>query len=268
MEKIIKILGAQKWIYAKTMPKNPHDYCLRKNFKSDDDFVYAVQFIRDNGIKLSWEGRSYIYLYLNGYRYWTMGCAINKPDGSHYTILINRSKYEINSLYDLIAEKYDDMFSSESFKKEDTLLFDIIRDKCNGKIVLDIGSGTGLFLDNINHNTNDYIGVDPSKNMVDIFKNKHPNNRVINDNIENLYLGQFNFICALYGTASYFNEYAYKRIMRMLSKDGKYFFMKYKNDYTPYTHKAINLDMKTYNLSFGEYFYDFGNYDIMTNFKL
>jgi hypothetical protein len=91
-EKIAEILFEQKWIFAKTMPQSPHEYCLRKNFNNDSDFVCVVKFIRENGKEEAFGRRKYTYLYFNGYKYWTMGEEINKPDGSPHTILINRAK--------------------------------------------------------------------------------------------------------------------------------------------------------------------------------
>jgi hypothetical protein len=94
MEKVRKLLAEAEWIFAKTMPENPHHYCLRKNFGNDKDFVYLVQYIRNNGVKEDWKGYSYIYLYLDGYRYWSMGAPINNEDGSLCTILINKAVVE------------------------------------------------------------------------------------------------------------------------------------------------------------------------------
>ena len=91
MERVKNLLEEAKWIFAKTMPENPHHYCLRKNFEQDDDFVFLVNYIRENGVKEKWGTATYIYLYLDGYRYWTMGAPINYSNGNPCTILINKA---------------------------------------------------------------------------------------------------------------------------------------------------------------------------------
>jgi hypothetical protein len=94
MEKVKRLLNEAKWIYAKTMPENPHYYCLRKNFANDEDFVFLVEYIREHGIKEKWKNTKYIYLYLDGWRYWTMGAPIYYPNGNPCTILINKAVVE------------------------------------------------------------------------------------------------------------------------------------------------------------------------------
>ena len=81
----------QEFKYAKTMPLNPHWYCLREKCDNDKDFCDAVQFIRDHG-KLEKFGKvKYTYYQLGGYKYWTMGNPINYTNGNWSTILINRA---------------------------------------------------------------------------------------------------------------------------------------------------------------------------------
>lgn len=76
---------------AKTMPTMPHEYTVRKTWDDDSKFVDVVLFIRENGIKEKFWNKEYIYLTLNGYKYWTMGnpvCYIDKKK----TFIINRVK--------------------------------------------------------------------------------------------------------------------------------------------------------------------------------
>jgi len=56
LERVAQDLAAQKWIFAKTMPENPHEYTLRKLWRSDADFVHAVRFIRAHGYRNLFEG--------------------------------------------------------------------------------------------------------------------------------------------------------------------------------------------------------------------
>src|SRR6188472_2649090 len=70
--------------FAKTMPKWPHWYTLRKTWGSEDEFVWCVVQIREHGFTEKFAGRDFRAFALNGWKYWTMGDTL---DG---TILINR----------------------------------------------------------------------------------------------------------------------------------------------------------------------------------
>lgn len=79
-------LQNQEWIFAKTMPQNPHHYTLKKNWQSPESFEECVILIRKYGRKEKYKGWSYICFNFDGYKYWTMGSPVEE------TILINRKK--------------------------------------------------------------------------------------------------------------------------------------------------------------------------------
>ncbi len=88
LRRVERLLTSHEWVFAKTMPDNPHEYTLRKRWENDEDFVYAVLAIRRFG-RVEWwpdmeRGRAYVALDLGGYHYWTMGAPVAQ------TILINR----------------------------------------------------------------------------------------------------------------------------------------------------------------------------------
>lgn len=74
--------------FAKSMPKIPHSYSLRENWDDPKEFEEAVQYIRDHGVVERFYSKQYTYLYLDGYKYWTMGSPLEK------TKLINRAKVD------------------------------------------------------------------------------------------------------------------------------------------------------------------------------
>src|SRR5262245_34443751 len=84
LEEVRRLLLAQDWIFAKTMPENPHEYTLRGRWASDEDFIRVVQFIRAHGYPSIYQGRRYIQLDVDEHFYWTMGDSLPR------TILINR----------------------------------------------------------------------------------------------------------------------------------------------------------------------------------
>ena len=81
-------LQLQRWIFAKTMPKNPHYYTLKKNWKFPEAFEESVILIRKYGIEEKFRGWPYICFNFDGYKYWTMGSPVSQ------TILINRKPLE------------------------------------------------------------------------------------------------------------------------------------------------------------------------------
>src|SRR5262249_5547856 len=45
-QEIQALLEAHPWTFARTMPRNPHEYTLRKTWEHDQEFVQVVLFIR------------------------------------------------------------------------------------------------------------------------------------------------------------------------------------------------------------------------------
>jgi hypothetical protein len=94
LARVTQLLAAAAFQFARTMPKNPHWYTLRKKWESDEDFVLVVQFIRLYGSVERFpnpdRGWPYIYMDIDGFHYWTMGSPIEQ------TILINRKPVDEN----------------------------------------------------------------------------------------------------------------------------------------------------------------------------
>ncbi len=59
-------LLSQEWVFAKTMPANPHWYTLRKTWADDGDFVRAVEAIRAHGYRVNYGRSTYTVSDLNG----------------------------------------------------------------------------------------------------------------------------------------------------------------------------------------------------------
>jgi hypothetical protein len=85
LQRIRNLLSAQQWIFARTMPDNPHWYTLRKNWERDADFTWTVETIRRYGYEEIYEGRFYTVINIEDMKYWTMGAPVAE------TILINRN---------------------------------------------------------------------------------------------------------------------------------------------------------------------------------
>lgn len=74
-----------KWTFAKSMPWCPHEYIVRgKCDLTDAEFVDFVLLQRKYGTHLRWRKYNHQYLFIDEYKYWTMGDAIEN------TIIMNR----------------------------------------------------------------------------------------------------------------------------------------------------------------------------------
>lgn len=87
LESAREYISQVDWIFAKTYKTAPHEYTLRKaKPELEMDFVNFVMLIRINGYDEIFLNKSYRYLDIDEYKYWTMGSPIEE------TILINRVK--------------------------------------------------------------------------------------------------------------------------------------------------------------------------------
>lgn len=226
------------WIFAKTMPENPHWYTLLKDWGNPDAFYNAVEYIREHGYQEKFGWRYYTYFDLNEYKYWTMGAPVED------TILINKARNgHHKSDYDKIAKIYDSIHQNKECIEENKRLMDII--DYNGGSVLDIGCGTGLFLEYANPDGY-YMGVDPSINMLQVFRDKHEwlSHNVVHSRFENFYTSvKFDLIVCLFGSANYIEEEALKRIPYFLNDEGGFFVMLYKDDYFPKTYIESGIEV-------------------------
>ena len=84
-QNILNFINTSTWTFAKTMPQWPHYYIVR-NTQNEKDFVALVEYIRGNGKPGPFLDKTYIYLELDGWKYWTMGNPIIE------TTVINRCK--------------------------------------------------------------------------------------------------------------------------------------------------------------------------------
>ena len=85
--KLCSMIARCEWTFAKTMPQCPHEYIVRNKCPlSDEEFVYFVNMQRNYGKIERWGKYITPYLYIDDYKYWTMGAPIEE------TIIINRAR--------------------------------------------------------------------------------------------------------------------------------------------------------------------------------
>ena len=86
-EKLRKMIARCEWTFAKTMPFAPHEYIVKERCPlSDEEFEYFVNMQREHGIRERWGKYNNPYLYIDDYKYWTMGAPLED------TTVVNRAK--------------------------------------------------------------------------------------------------------------------------------------------------------------------------------
>lgn len=60
-----QLMLGQRWVFAKTMPENPHHYTLRKHWEIDEEFAWAVAYLRANGYMAIFRKTRYIQINVN-----------------------------------------------------------------------------------------------------------------------------------------------------------------------------------------------------------
>ena len=216
------LIAKVQWIWAKTYPSIPHEYIVRgKCGLSDEDFLYLVVAQRTHGVHEQWHKYNFPYLYIDGYKYWTMGDAIEE------TIILNRQK--VFSEFDILD--YKDCYD-ENLMKRVSILFNSV---FSGASIYEAGCGNGSTIKYFGVPSYKYRGIDPSKKAVELLKENYPEygKWVFNMSFEesvNYWSKGDAVVLATLGAASYFMH----QYLKILSQSGvDYFLMFYKEGYCP-----------------------------------
>lgn len=92
-----------RWTFAKTMPFAPHEYIVKDKCPlTTEEFEYFVSGQREYGVKERWGKYNHPYLYIDDYKYWTMGAPLEE------TTVINRTKASaVNDVHQLYEGIYN-----------------------------------------------------------------------------------------------------------------------------------------------------------------
>ena len=86
-DKLRSMIARCEWTFAKTMSFAPHEYIVKEKCPlTTDEFEYFVNMQREHGVKERWGKYNNPYLYIDDYKYWTMGAPLED------TTVINRAK--------------------------------------------------------------------------------------------------------------------------------------------------------------------------------
>lgn len=96
-DKLLSMIARCEWTFAKTMPFAPHEYIVKERCPlTTDEFEYFVNMQREHGVKERWGKYNNPYLYIDDYKYWTMGAPLEE------TTVINRAKASaVNDVHQL-----------------------------------------------------------------------------------------------------------------------------------------------------------------------
>ena len=84
IEDIEEAIQANEFVFAKTMPKNPHYYVVRKNWVGKMPFDDFALLIRKYGYNENFKGWAYRTWDVVDHKYWSMGAPLA------LTVIINR----------------------------------------------------------------------------------------------------------------------------------------------------------------------------------
>lgn len=233
------LIARVKWTWAKTYVAIPHEYIVRDSCGlTDDEFEYLVHAQREHGIPEQWHKYNFPYLYIDGYKYWTMGDAIEN------TTVINRQKvfsefdsigiFEERVIYngrDLTHCDYELLLSDFYYTFKD-----------NEQEIYEVGCGSGLTYEYFQIDPKKYWGVDPSKKAIEKFKSSHPELKdrlfcsSFEESVRYWTKGKY-IVLATFGAASYFM----KPYLKILAESGQeYFLMFYNEGYCPESFKDMH----------------------------
>ncbi len=74
-EQLQRLLLAQTWKFASTLANIPHWYTLRKNWASDEDFVWVIDALRRSGYQQRFGSLVYLYTDIEQFQYWDCGAS-------------------------------------------------------------------------------------------------------------------------------------------------------------------------------------------------
>jgi hypothetical protein len=93
-EQLLKWMNRSRWIYARSMPKHPHEYTLRREQQDDELFKRVCRAIWDCGYDRSYLRRPWRSLDIGDHFVWlhTKPTSPRQPVPLENTILINRAE--------------------------------------------------------------------------------------------------------------------------------------------------------------------------------
>ena len=230
INKLREYIARCEWKWARTMEEVPHEYIFRGRCAlTDEEFYYFLHAQVYHGVEEWWGKRKRPYLYIDGYKYWTMGGYI--PENK----TMNRQKCfdEFNVLDWPIPCNY-------SKAEMEIMAFTIV--KTFSKKVFEAGIANGDFVRVSGIQPENYYGVDPAKKAVAYFRSRAAgfyqrcSGKSFEEAVAKWKDGQ-SVVIALFGTASYL---MHQYLEKLNETGGDYCLMFYREGYTPDEYKDMH----------------------------
>ena len=166
--------------------------------------------------------------------------------------------------YDAIAAQYDSLHKDPESPQGDLAIAGFLREYlAPGCKVLDLGCGTGLLLELLALQPEDYLGIDPSEKMLEELQKKFPEHETKKKAFGVEDLEDVDVAVSLFGPISYVDP---DLVFQLVSSGVNYFLMFYKEDYRPMTYDTCQVHpypFQRYNLPSQ----DFGSFSVVTNLR-
>jgi SAM-dependent methyltransferase len=137
--------------------------------------------------------------------------------------------------YNRVAEQYDKNFHSNVALAEDDVIYGMLRKWLRPGWTLDLGCGTGQFLDHISLGKMDYWGVDVAEKMIEIARAKFHDYQFGCVDMETALRltmpSSVSNVISLFGSCSYADMNIYPLIWRCLKPGGRLFLMLFNKRY-------------------------------------
>jgi SAM-dependent methyltransferase len=258
LNRISKLLDGCEWRWAKTYLSVPHEYVVRgKCNLTDSQFLHIVHAQREIGVHERWGKYNHPYLYVDGYKYWTMGDTFDN------TTIINRQK---------VFGEFDNIQYEEKYTDKDLAFISSLIAKFGYVHILDAGCGNGNLIKSLSLSPGEYIGIDPSRNAIKklVEQNRDFKGFAINKSFEecvNLWKNTGSLIVSIFGSPSYIMT----PYLHMVADGRKqHFLMFYKEGYNPYdgTHIINRNRHEIKNIFPNSFYYSYDNYYIVSSIDL
>ena len=221
-DRLIELLESARYHFASKMPGLPHSYCFKREWRSGDEFQWAVAQLESRARRSWWGGPPRLYLDLNGYQYW------DTSDPVHAS-LINRDWHRYGRsvpVYDRWANDYDWKLEDRKLDRDRAAhFFGAI--PLSGR-VLDIGCGTGQL---VSHRYRElrpsaYRGIDPSAGLLSAFALNYERfaGCLVRSSFEHFWKPgeRYDTIVALRGVCSYIrSDVLLPKVLRLLAPGGR-----------------------------------------------
>lgn len=259
-EEVKSLIKRGQWKWARTYMSVPHEYIIRgasNNDLSREEFFAFILTIKHTGVEEWFGKRKNRYLYIDGYKYWTMGDGIDLEVDK----TINRQK---------VFSEFDKLPIIDIASPQEKKHIGAIINANYDKRIFEIGFGSGWLIDELKLSPNEWYGVEPSKSAVNKVRSTRSGfyKRVATQSFEEAvekWKDQNYTILALFGSASYV-MWQYLKILKESKND--YFLMFYKEKYVPKEY----IDMHHFEYTkdglerfFGVPVIEYGCYYIITN---